>query len=83
MIGKTNPTIAALDRAAQRIGINLVRVGENKREFIYRPTNRTMRYQPGGKGIVRVESYLGDILMATATRTVEAMEQLFIRSKTG
>lgn len=80
MKDRPNPTIASLDRAAMRIGVDLKRIGKNGREFFYKPSGRVIRYRPGGKGIVRCESYLNGVLMATATRTPEGMESLFIRA---
>lgn len=79
MKDKLNPTIASLDRAAMRFGIDLTRLGVNKREFFYTPTERVIRYQPGGKGCVKCTSYQDDKLVAMVTKTPERVEAMFDR----
>lgn len=83
-MNQINPTIARLDRAAARLGLSMREPGVNRREItLSGAEGRLLRYRPGGKGVVKVESVLPAIdgwkLDAVAYRTVEQMEELFVK----
>jgi hypothetical protein len=75
-VSKMNETIARLDRAARRLGLELRETGVNRREF--EAFGRTFRYRPGGKGIVAVETLINGKPDATVHKNIERMEELFV-----
>jgi len=56
-MSKINPTIAALDRFARRIGLDVKERGVNGRAFEFGPTRRWLEIKPGGSGLVKVTAY--------------------------
>jgi hypothetical protein len=80
-VNKINPMIAALDRCALRVGLNMVERG-NTRCFEYGPTRRWIEYKPGGAGLVKVTSYSarGGNVEAEQYRTEEQMIALLYRA---
>lgn len=56
MTAAKNPTIARLDRLAKKLGVVSYRErGGNVREFTL-PSGRLLKFQPGGKGVIRVRA---------------------------
>lgn len=81
-MNKTKPIIAALDRHALRIGLDLELERGNVRGFTYGPTRRWLEYRPGGLGVVKVTAYSsrGGVLEAEQHKTQPQMEALMRRA---
>lgn len=75
---EVNATVAALDRAAARLGLKLETTGRNRR--VLRAFGRELRYAPGGAGIVHVQAYIDGTLEASSHKTLDQMHQLFLRA---
>ena len=70
-----NETIARLDRDAAQMGIEVRVTGENKREFNIHD-HRLIRYQPGGKGVIRVQAVVDGELDCETVVSIERMRDL-------
>jgi hypothetical protein len=58
-----NERIARLERVAARLGVPLTTPTKNSREFSLTPF-RTVRFQPQGKGTMRIEARHSGVLEA-------------------
>lgn len=81
-MNKINPTIAALDRFARRVGLEVNERGVNGRAFTYGPTRRWLYYKPGGAGLVKITAYSeeGGNIESEQYRTEEQMYALMYRA---
>lgn len=77
-----NETIASLDRDAARLGIELRHTGENKREFNIH-AHRLIRYQPGGKGVLRVQAIVDGDLDCETVVSIERVRALLVVGRRG
>ena len=77
-----NDTIARLDRDAVRMGIQVRSTGENKREFNIHD-HRLICYQPGGKGVLRVQAYVDGELDCETVVSIERMRGLLAVGRRG
>lgn len=70
-----NETIARLDRDAAQLGVEVRSTGENKREFNIHD-HRLICYQPGGKGVIKVQAYVDGELDCETVVSIERMRGL-------
>lgn len=71
---KLNPTIARFDRAARLAGLALREPSTNVREFT--GGDRRYRVEPGGKGVLRIKSYVGEQLDAEVVASLARAESV-------
>jgi hypothetical protein len=72
-----NETIARLDRDAATLGVELRQTGENKREFNIHE-HRLICYQPGGKGVLKVQAFVDEEMEAEVFVGIDRMRDLLL-----